>query len=72
MPVLSEFWPYGILRSGHDRAEYADIIHSLFSRIVIVDAATARFESRPAATIEELFETHPRPEQYLEIIFLSR
>jgi len=72
MPVLSEFWPYGILRSGLDRVEYAEIIRSLFSRIVIVDAAAGRFEERPASTIEDLFVSYPRPEQNLEIIFLPR
>lgn len=72
MPVLSEFWPYGILRSGLGGAEYAEIIRSLFSRIVIVDAAAGRFEALPASAVGGLFDAYPRPEQNLEIIFLPR
>lgn len=71
-PVLSEFWPYGILRSGMDRDTFASIVRSLFPRIVIVDAATDRFEERDSADITHLFDTHRRPEQQLEIIFLRR
>lgn len=71
-PVLSEFWPYGIRRSGIDRDEYASIVTSLFGRIVIVDAATGSFVVRDAAAIAELFDAYGRPEQQLEIIFLRR
>jgi len=69
-PVLSEVWPYGILRSGMDRDTYASIVRSLFKRIVIVDAAANRFETRDAADLPALFDTHLRPEAQLEIIFL--
>lgn len=72
MPVLSEFWPYGILRSGLNCAEYSELVRSLFTQIVIVDAAAGRFEAHPASTIEALFEAYPRPEQNLEIIFLPK
>jgi FkbM family methyltransferase len=71
-PVLSEFWPYGIRRSGMDRDEYASVVTSLFERIVLVDAATGSFEERDSAAIAGLFDTHLRPEEQLEIIFLRR
>ncbi len=71
-PVLSEFWPYGILRSGMDRDGFTSIIRSLFARIVIVDAAAGRFEERDSADIAPLFDTHRRPEEQLEIIFLRQ
>lgn len=71
-PVLSEFWPYGILRSGMDRDAFTSVVRSLFPRIVIVDAATDRFEERDSADIAPMFDTHRRPEQQLEIIFLRR
>jgi hypothetical protein len=62
-PVLSEFWPYGILRSGMDRDSFTSIVRSLFPRIVIVDAATDRFEEQDSADIAALFDTHRRPER---------
>ncbi|MGH7680508.1 MAG: FkbM family methyltransferase [Candidatus Eiseniibacteriota bacterium] len=69
-PVLSEVWPYGILRSGMDRDTYTSVARSLFKRIVIVDAAANRFEARDAADLPALFDTHRRPEAQLEILFL--
>jgi FkbM family methyltransferase len=72
MPVLSEFWPYGIVRSGLDRDSYAEIIRSLFTRLVLVDADAGRFEPRPVSEIAGLFDSHPRPEQHLEVIYIPK
>ena len=72
MPLISEFWPYGIRRSGLERDAYAEVVRSLFERFVIVDAATGKTEPREAGAIAELFDAHPRPEQNLELIFLPR
>jgi FkbM family methyltransferase len=72
MPLISEFWPYGIRRSGLERDAYAEIVRSLFARFVILDAATGRTEARDADSIAELFDAYPRPEQNLELIFLPR
>ena len=72
MPVLSEFWPYGILRSGLDRESYAEIVRSLFSHLVVIDGVTGPFERRDAAGVRELFDACPRWEQFLEVIFFPR
>ena len=72
MPVISEFWPYGIRRSGLDRNSYAEIVRSLFARFAIVDAATGRIEQRDVAAIPELFDAYPLPEQNLELILFPR
>lgn len=71
-PVLSEFWPYGILRSGMDRTTYAGLIRSLFDRMAVFDASSRRFEPRDLSEIEELFGRTSGPEQYLEILFYPR
>ncbi len=71
-PLISEFWPYGIRRSGLERDAYAEIVRSLFERLVIVDAATGRTEPRDADAIAELFDAHPLPEQNLELILVPR
>jgi len=71
-PLLTEFWPYGIRRSGLDRDTYAEIVRSRFAGFVIVDAATGRTEARDADAIAALFDAYPRPEQNLELIFLPR
>jgi FkbM family methyltransferase len=71
-PVISEFWPYGIRRSGLTRDAYAEILRSLFERLVIVDAAAGQFGPRDIAAIGELFDSCPLPEQNLELILYPR
>jgi len=71
-PVMSEFWPYGILRSGLDRDTYVEIVRTLFARVVIADAAAGRFEPRDTAILAEIFDAHLRPEQSLQIILFPR
>ena len=72
MPVISEFWPYGIRRSGLDRDAYAEVVRSLFARLAIVDAAAGRIEPREVAAIPEIFDANPLPEQNLELILFPR
>jgi FkbM family methyltransferase len=71
-PVITEFWPYGIRRSGLERDAYAEIVRSQFARIVIADAATGRFTPREIDAIPGLFDAYPLPEQNLELILFPR
>ena len=71
-PVLTEFWPYGIQRSGMDREGYAELVRSLFDRMAVFDPATRRFEPRDLSTIEDLFDTTQGPDRYLEVLFHPR
>ena len=72
MPVISEFWPYGIRRSGLERDAYAEIVRSVFAGFVVVDAAAGRIEPREVAAIPGIFDAHPLPEQNLELILFPR
>jgi FkbM family methyltransferase len=38
VPVVAEFWPYGIRRSGMDRDEFCGILESLFNTFVLLSA----------------------------------
>lgn len=70
VPVVSEFWPYGILRAGSSREEFTDIVTSLFPEIVHVDTRSNRFERHQSRVISELFDAYPDPETFGEVIFL--
>jgi FkbM family methyltransferase len=39
VPVVAEFWPYGIRRSGMDRDQFCGILESLFSSFVLLGDA---------------------------------
>jgi len=72
VPVVTEFWPYGILRSGLDRDAYVEIVRSLFDRVIVINPPGNATETLDAAAVSRLFDEAPRPEQHLELILLPR
>jgi hypothetical protein len=44
VPVVAEFWPYGIRRSGLDRDQFCGLVESLFSGFVLLGARSATQE----------------------------
>ena len=72
IPVVTEFWPYGILRSGLDRAAYFEIARGLFSHLAVIDPISGRAESRSVDAIPALFDAHRGHEQAITVVFYSR
>ena len=68
-PVVSEFWPYGILRSGMTRAEYGRIAGELFTHFYHLHDSAA--EKLPIAMIDSLFDMYPAPKEMCEVIFVN-
>jgi FkbM family methyltransferase len=69
VPVVSEFWPYGILRSGLSRAEYAAIVGAAFTHFYHMRADGA--EKLPIALIDSLFDRYAEPKQMCEVVFVN-
>lgn len=69
VPVVSEFWPYGIERSGMTRAEYSRIVNELFTHFYHLRAGDA--EKFPASRIDSLFDVYPSPRAMCEVIFVN-
>ncbi len=72
MPVLTEFWPYGILRSGLSADAYVAIAKSLFHAVIVVTPESPNFERMDPESLRGLFEAYPRPDDQLEILLLPR
>jgi FkbM family methyltransferase len=70
IPVLTEFWPYGILRAGMSVDDYVAIVRSLFGSIIVVSPETPAFERQDPESIRELFSAHPHPDDQLELLLL--
>ncbi|MEP6691156.1 MAG: FkbM family methyltransferase [Gemmatimonadaceae bacterium] len=68
VPVVSEFWPYGIARSGMERAQYIAIASELFTHFYARQAGV--YGKRPIDDIRELFELYAGPKQVTEAIFV--
>jgi FkbM family methyltransferase len=61
VPVVSEFWPYAILRSGTSQGDFQEIVSRLFTDFYLLsEAAPTR---RPISQVEALFEDYSHPRQ---------
>jgi FkbM family methyltransferase len=68
VPVVSEFWPYGILRSGISRPEYVKILTTLFSHFYLLRAASS--SRHQIGDIDALFDQYARPKQMCQIVLV--
>jgi len=68
VPVVSEFWPYGIARSGMSRAEYMATVSQLFTHVYAREGD--QFARFPVAHMEKLFDRYSAPRQVSEIILV--
>jgi len=68
-PVVSEFWPYGILRSGTSRAEYCRVVGELFTSFYHMRSSGA--EKLPISAIDSLFDRYAGPKEMCEVILVN-
>lgn len=68
IPVVSEFWPYGILRSGATRASYLRTVSDLFTHVYVL--AGEHVERQPVASIDALFDECAAPKAMREVVFV--
>jgi FkbM family methyltransferase len=68
IPVVSEFWPYGILRSGTTRASYMDIVSRLFTHVYVLSGDS--IGKQPIAAVGALFDICAAPKAMREVVFV--
>jgi len=66
VPVVSEFWAYGIERSGISSSDYCKILSETFSRFYLL--TNKGFELKSIKDIEELFENRDNPRKIESLI----
>ena len=69
IPIVTEFWPYAIERSGMSLKEYASLITSNFSRYVHL--LKDRSEPRPISSFPDLFDIYRKPREMGTIMLLK-
>ncbi len=67
-PVVSEFWAYGILRSGTTRREFCRTLAHLFTHFYLLNEAS--HERLPIADVDKLFDSHAAPKQMCELVLV--
>ncbi len=68
VPVVSEFWPYAIERSGMSRADYLGIASNLFTHFYLPQGGG--FEKFPIAGLGHLFNAYSAPRQMCQMVLV--
>ena len=68
IPVVSEFWPYGLERAGTSPAEYASLVAESFSHFFVV--GNPDYQRTPIEEIGKLFDLYPGPRNFGLIVFV--
>jgi FkbM family methyltransferase len=68
IPVVIEFWPYGINRSGMSVQEFCEIISELFSRFYIFGAGPE--QEFPIGDASRLFQMYSGPREMCTVVLL--
>jgi FkbM family methyltransferase len=68
VPVIGEFWPYGINRAGWSNEQYCEIISSLFTHYLDPNGAN---EFCSTDTFASMFEKYTGPEDGSDIVLVN-
>lgn len=68
IPVVAEFWPYGIDRSGTSRRELCEILSELFSHFYVLGIEPER--RLPICDAASLFRMYPGPRDMCTVVLL--
>ena len=69
-PVVSEFWPYGIKRSGMSLSDYSRIVNDMFTHFY--HFSDGQFEKMEIGRIDELYKIYETPREFSQIIFVKQ
>lgn len=69
VPVASEFWTYGIERSGMSLADYSRIVKEIFTHFYHLRGA--RYEKKNIGEIDALFEIYTTQREFGQVIFVN-
>ena len=68
VPVVNEFWGYGIARSGMSREEYCEVVQETFSKFYL--HTEDGYQEKPIAEIDSLFDKYQRPREIASFILV--
>jgi FkbM family methyltransferase len=69
IPVVTEFWPYAVNRSGMSRQEFCNILTRLFTHFYVLTNALC--EKQPISQFDDLFDIYKRPREMCQIMLVG-
>lgn len=70
VPVIMEFWPYAIKRSGLSRNEFVDLVSSLFDSYYLMDEDG--YQAYDIDQIRQLFDKEDHPQKGATVVFANK
>ncbi|MFL6468604.1 MAG: FkbM family methyltransferase [Pyrinomonadaceae bacterium] len=70
IPVISEFWPYGIKRSGMSLSDYSRIVNEQFTHFY--HFRDGQFEKMEIGQIDELYKIYENPREFSQLIYVKQ
>jgi FkbM family methyltransferase len=68
VPVVTEFWPYGVSRSGVSRHQFCRIVSDLFTHFYVL--VGENFEKHPISEIDGLFDLYSAPREMCLLVMV--
>ncbi len=68
IPVVSEFWPYGIGRSGMSRQEFCQIVSDLFTHFYVIGSDTLKRQA--VSEIADLYSIYSQPRAMCLVVWV--
>lgn len=68
IPVVTEFWPYGVSRSGISRHQFCRIVSELFTHFYIF--VGENFEKHAISEIDGLFDVYSAPREMCQLVLV--
>ena len=67
LPVVMEFWPYGLKRSGMEREAFCETVKSIFNTVYVLDE---KMEKQAIENIEAIYDKYDGPESGAHLILI--
>jgi len=69
IPVVTEFWPYAVSRSGMSRQDFCKILMRLFTHFYVLTGDPC--EKQPISQFDDLFDIYKRPREMCQVILIA-
>jgi FkbM family methyltransferase len=67
LPVIMEFWPYGLRRSGMDKAEFCAIVKKLFDSVYVLGGSAQR---QDISAMDRIYDQFDGPENGAHLLLI--
>lgn len=68
VPVVTEFWPYGIARSGYTKQMFCDVVSDLFESVYFM--SNRSWQKKPSSYVRELYGKYESGKSGIDVLLV--